>query len=358
MCKTQRILFIFSLISISGFSQSIRKYSNEFLNIGVDAAAFGMSNAVVASTQDVNATYWNPAGLMRLEDSQGAFMHANYFANIAKYDYAAFAKPIDQQSAWGFSVIRFGVDDILDTTQLIDNQGNIDYNRINLFSTADYAFTFSYARKLILPGLSYGINAKVIRRVIGDFADSWGFGLDFGLQFERNNWQYGLMLRDITTTYNIWNINEDRFNDISNAIPGQNQELPETTEITLPKAQFGIAKKFIIRHDYSLLVSSNLNMRFEQTNDIFNTKFVSVDPAIGVQAGFTDLVFLRAGVGNFQNIRQLDGSESIGFQPNIGLGFQYKGIHIDYALTDIGNQSAALYSNIFSIKIDIGQFRR
>lgn len=358
MCKTQSILFIFSLISMSGFGQSIRKYSNEFLNIGVDAAAFGMSNAVVASTQDVNATYWNPAGLIRLEDSQGAFMHANYFANIAKYDYAAFAKPIDQQSAWGFSVIRFGVDDILDTTQLIDNQGNIDYNRINLFSTADYAFTFSYARKLILPGLSYGINAKVIRRVIGDFADSWGFGLDFGLQFERNNWQYGLMLRDITTTYNIWNINEDRFNDISNAIPGQNQELPETTEITLPKAQFGIAKKFIIRHDYSLLVSSNLNMRFEQTNDIFNTKFVSIDPAIGVQAGFTDLVFLRAGVGNFQNIRQLDGSESIGFQPNIGLGFQYKGIHIDYALTDIGNQSAALYSNIFSIKIDIGQFRR
>ena len=351
-------LFLIFLIFPFIFSQSIRKYSNEFLNIGVDAASFGMSNAVTASTQDVNATYWNPAGLIRLEDTQLAFMHANYFANIAKYDYLAFAKPIDKNSAWGFSVIRFGVDDILDTTQLIDNQGNIDYNRINLFSTADYAFTFSYARKLILPGLNYGINAKVIRRIIGDFANSWGFGLDFGLQYERNNWQYGIMLRDITTTYNIWSINEEKFESISNAIPGENQDLPEKTEITLPKAQFGLAKKFIIRHDYSLLAAANLNMRFERTNDIFNTNLVSIDPAIGVQAGFTDLAFLRLGVGNFQNIQQLDGTENVGFQPNIGLGFHYKGIHIDYALTDIGNQSAALYSNIFSIKIDIGQFRR
>lgn len=358
MFKKTVVLISISFVFNFGCAQAIRKYSNEFLNIGVDAAAFGMSNAVVASTEDVNATYWNPAGLIRLEDTQGAFMHASYFANIANYDYMAFGKPIDQQSAWGFSVIRFGVDDILDTTQLIDNEGNIDYNRISLFSTADYAFSFSYARKLILPGLSYGVNAKVVRRIIGDFANSWGFGLDFGIQFERNKWQYGVMLRDITTTYNIWNINEEKFQTISDAIPGENQELPETTEISLPKAQFGIARKFIIRHDYSLLAAANLNMRFERTNDIFNTSIVSVDPAIGIQGGFTDLVFLRMGVGNFQNIRQLDGSESLGFQPNIGLGFHYKGIHIDYALTDIGNQSAALYSNIFSIKIDLGQFRR
>ena len=30
---------------------------------------------------------------------------------------------VDDESAIGFSLIRFGVDDIMDTTQLIDNQG-------------------------------------------------------------------------------------------------------------------------------------------------------------------------------------------------------------------------------------------
>jgi hypothetical protein len=327
------------------------------MNIGVDAAALGMANTITSSTNDVNSVYWNPAGLTQLEDHQVALMHANYFANIAQYDYIAYAKPIDDQSAWGISLIRFGVDDILDTTELIDSQGNIDYNRINLFSTADYGFTFSYARKLKFQELQYGVNAKVIRRIIGKFASAWGFGFDVGLQYQKNDWQFGLMLRDITTTYNVWNIDEEAYMKIADAIPGQNQELPETTEITAPKAQLGLSKKFIIRYDYSILAAANINMRFAKTNDLISTDFVSLDPAMGFEFGYTDLVFLRAGAGNFQNIQQIDGSEKVGFQPNVGLGFKYKGIQVDYALTNLANQGSSLYSNIFSLKVDLGQFR-
>lgn len=352
------LLVAFLFVCTFAHSQAVRKYSNEFMNIGVDAAALGMANAVTASTNDVNSGYWNPAGLIGVQDKQISLMHASYFANIAQYDYAGFAMPIDDESAWGLSVIRFGVDDILNTTELIDSEGNIDYNRISLFSTADYGVTFSYARKLKIPGFQYGVNAKVIRRIIGDFADSWGFGFDAGIQFERNDWKFGLMVRDVTTTYNIWNINEDEYNKIKDAIPGQNQELPEDSEITLPKAQLGMSKKFIIRYDYSILAAVNLNMRFEQTNDIISTDFASIDPAVGLELGYTDLVFLRAGVGNFQNVTQLDGTDKVGFQPNIGVGFKYKGIQVDYALTDIGDQSVALYSNIFSVKVDLGIFRR
>ena len=326
------------------------------MSIGVDAAALGMSNAVVANTNDVNSGYWNPAGLNEIEEGQIAVMHSNYFANIAQYDYVAYAKPIDGESAWGVSMIRFGVDDILNTTQLIDANGNIDYSRISKFSTADYGFTFSYARKLKLPGLQYGVNSKIIRRVIGNFANSWGFGFDVGIQWKKNDWNFGLMFRDITTTYNIWNINEEEYNKIKNSVSGQNQELPESTEITLPKAQFGLSKKFEFHNETSLLASGNLNMQFTRTNDIISSSIVSIDPAIGLEYGYTDLVFLRAGLGNFQNITQIDSTKKIGFQPNIGLGFKYKGIQIDYALTDLGDQSAALYSNIFSLKVDLSIF--
>jgi hypothetical protein len=327
------------------------------MNIGVDAAALGMSNAVVAHTNDANSGYWNPAGLIGIEDGQVAVMHASYFANIAQYDYAAYAKPIDDESAWGISMIRFGVDDILNTTQLIDASGNVDYNRISKFSTADYGFTFSYARKLKFSELQYGVNSKIIRRVIGDFANSWGFGFDVGIQWKQNDWNFGLMLRDITTTYNVWNINEEAYNKIKGAVAGQNQDLPESTEITMPKAQFGMSKKFDFHNETSLLASANLNMRFALTNDIIASNLVSIDPAIGLEYGYTDLVFLRAGVGNFQNITQIDNTKKVGFQPNIGLGFKYKGIQIDYALTDIGDQSAALYSNIFSLKVDLSIFK-
>jgi hypothetical protein len=98
-------------------------------------------------------------------------------------------------------------------------------------------------------------------------------------------------------------------------------------------------------------------MQFARTNDILASDAVSIDPAIGFEFGYTDLVFLRAGVGNFQNVEQIDGSKKVNFQPNIGLGFKYKGIQVDYALTDLGDQSAALYSNIFSVKVDLSIFR-
>jgi len=351
-------VILLTLATLFASAQTTRKYSNEFMNIGVDAAALGMSNAVVSQTADVNSGYWNPAGLVHLEDNQLALMHSSYFANIANYNYIAYAMPLDDRSAVGVSLIRFGVDDILDTTQLIDDQGNINYDRISTFSTADYGLTFSYARKLPLDGLNFGVNAKIIRRIIGDFASSWGFGLDAGIQFEgKNNWKFGLMARDITTTFNAWSIDEDKFEQISGAIDGENQELPETTEITIPKLQLGMSKKWIFNYDYSLLAATNLNVRFAENNDIISTSFASINPALGFEFGYTDLVFLRAGVGNFQNELQLDDSEQISFQPNFGIGFKYKGIQIDYAFTDIGDQSAALYSNVFSLKIDFSVFR-
>ncbi|MFT6096115.1 MAG: hypothetical protein ACJAT0_002132 [Nonlabens sp.] len=339
-------------------AQTSRAYSNEFLNIGVDAAALGMSNAVVASSNNVNSVYWNPAGLIRMEEQEVSLMHSSYFANIAQFNYAAFAMPIDDASAFGFSVIRFSVDDILNTTQLIDDQGNINYDRISTFSTADWAFTFSYAREAKLDGFSYGANAKVIRRVIGEFANSWGFGFDIGMQFKRGEWQVGLMARDITTTYNTWSIDEEKFAEISGAVENQNQELPETTEITLPKLQLGLARTFTFHYDHILTAEVNMNMRFIQTNDVISSSAVSATPALGLEYSFVNLVFVRAGVGNFQNIQQLDGNSSTTFQPNIGVGFKYKGISVDYALTDIGDSSEALYSNVFSVNIDLSVFNR
>jgi len=349
-------LLLFSIIGVN--AQDSSKYSNEFLNIGVDAQSIGMSNAVVSSTSDVNSTYWNPAGLLQLKDKQISLMHSNYFANIATYNFVAYATPIDDESALGFSMIRFGVDDILDTTQLIDDQGNINFDRINLFSTADYAFLFSYARRLKFKNLNYGVNIKIIRRIIGDFSSSWGFGMDFGIQFKtNNNWNFGLMARDITTTYNSWSINEDRLNDIQNAIEGQNQEIPSGTEITIPKLQLGVSKEMDIKNSYTLLAALDLILKFEENNDIISTNFASINPALGIEFGYLDLVFLRLGMGNFQNELQFDNSKELSFQPNFGIGFKYKSIEMDYAFTDIGNQSIALYSNVFSLKFDFNLFR-
>lgn len=347
------------------YSQT-RNYSNEFLAIGVDAASFGKSNAVVASVNNVNAAYWNPAGLTKLKNKQVSLMHASYFANIANYDFGAYAQPLDNNSALAVSVVRFGVDDILDTRQLIANDGSIGTRFDNLprFSSADYAFTVSYARTPFNKNFSYGINAKVVRRIIGDFASSWGFGLDVGLQGKIDKYSYGIIVRDITTTFNSWQIDDDIFNnDIeenpSNEAGRENnnnaldaQEAPEKTEITIPSIQAGIARNFTYRRDLSINVEANINMRFAESNDIISSSAFSVSPSLGFEMGYKKFVFLRGGVGNFQKSIQFNQSEELSFQPNFGVGFHYKGVSIDYALTDIGDQSTAEFSNIFSLVFD------
>ncbi len=353
----KRFILIVLLLSQIVIAQTTRKYSNEFLSIGVDAAAFDMGKSVVATANGVNAIYWNPAGLLSLDGNQMGLMHAEYFAGIAKYDYAGYAFLLDDKSALGISLIKFGVDDILNTTELIDSQGNIDYNRIRLFSAADYALTLGYARQLGFNDLKFGVNSKIVRRIIGDFATSWGIGFDIGLQYEKNNWKYGLMLRDITTTFNAWSIDEAGFEKIKNAIPGQNQEKPETVEITLPKAQIGIARNFELNRDLTLLTELDLNIRFTKTNDVIATHFMSIEPSFGFQLDFLDLVFLRGGINNIQKELQFDETSNYTFQPNFGIGFKYQGIQLDYALTNIASVGNALYSNVFSLKVDFSYLK-
>ena len=176
--------FLFSLLVFFSIAlkAQFRKYSNEFLNIGVGARALGMGNANITSVEGVNSGYWNPAGLLKQKsDVEVSLMHAEYFAGIAKYDYIGVSKKIDSNSVAGISILRFGVDNIPNTLDLVDANGNVDYNRITTFNAVDFAALLSYARNIPqLKGVELGGNFKIIRRKLCEFGGAWGFGLDAG----------------------------------------------------------------------------------------------------------------------------------------------------------------------------------
>lgn len=348
------LFFAFLFFSISAFSQTTApKYSNEFLNIGIGARALGMGNVQVAVANDVTSGFWNPAGLTGLTyPYEVGLMHAEYFAGIAKFDYGAFAMKLDSSSAVAFSIIRFGVDDIPDTRFLYDANGIINYDNIRYFSAADYAFLLSYARKpAAIKGLSLGANCKVIHRVVGEFANAWGFGIDAGAQYEYKKWKFAAMARDVTGTFNAWSHNTEMVKDI---YLQTGNEIPENSiEVTVPRLILGAARYFKIKEKFGVLASADLSNTFDgKRNTLIKSGFVSVDPAAGFEADYKKIIFVRAGVGNFQQIENFDGTVW-NFQPNFGVGVKIKRFSIDYALTDLGNVSEALYSNIFSIKVGL-----
>ncbi len=334
------------------------KYSNEFLAIGVGADALGNGNAFVAQTDGVSSGYWNPAGLTQVNKYlEVGLMHSEYFAGIAKYDYLGLAHSINDKSTVAFSAIRFGVDDIPNTTQLIDNNGNIDYDNITTFTAADYGFIFSYAQKIDkIEGLSFGGNFKVIHRKVGDFAKSWGFGLDAGLQYQsEKNWKFGAMLRDVTSTFNAWIFSLDQ--ETQEVFVNTGNSIPENgLELTLPRLILGGYRK--IEFGKSGIYGAgelDVDITTDGRRNTLISSTVSIDPHFGISFGFKNYVTIRGGLSNFQYVKQFDDSEKLNFQPNIGIGLNFKSFYLDYAFTDIGDASVALYSHVISLRLKLNK---
>lgn len=357
MRKIKAIITLAFLSTVGSVYAQAPKYSDEFLDIGVSARALAMGNSVVASTDDVTSGYWNPAGLLNVQSNlEFSLMHAEYFAGIAKYDYGAISYKIDSNSVFGFTAIRFGVDDIPNTTQLIDANGNVDYNNITSFSAADYGFLFSYARKIGIPGLDLGANVKIVRRVVGDFAGAWGFGFDVGAQYKYKDWMFGAVARDVTSTFNAWTYNlspemQQVFQETGNVLPSDN------LEVTLPRLLLGAGRKFyFFNNNVSLLGELGTDITFDgKRNTVISTNPVSVDPHLGIEIGYKGFIYLRGGIGNIQTSTDVAGNSLTTVQPDFGVGVKIKSFSLDYALTNIGNASVAIYSNIFSLKFDINK---
>jgi hypothetical protein len=176
--------------------------------------------------------------------------------------------------------------------------------------------------------------------------------LDAGIQYDKNNWHFGATARDITSTFNAWSFDiNDKTKEVFEAT--QN-DLPQNgLEIALPRVIAGVGRDFRIKK-VSILAEVNLNMTTDgKRNTLISSNPISIDPTAGLEVGYSGVIFLRLGAGNITKSTDFDGSTYYTVQPNLGIGLRIKQLTLDYALSDIGNVSDVLYSNVFSLKYDI-----
>jgi hypothetical protein len=350
------LLFLFPL----GATLLAQKYSNEFLTIGVGARAHGMGTAVTASQHDVYAPAWNPAGLSALPADRGlelGAMHAEWFGGVGNYDFLGVTLPLSSKNQRiGISLIRFGIDQIPNTLTLYESDGTINFDNIVEFSAADYAFLGTYSRAYIRGKgtLRVGGNIKVIHRSIGQFANSWGFGLDLGAELVRGDWTFAFVGRDITTTFNAWSFSfteEER--DILE-LTG-NQVSINSVETTNPTLILAAARSFQITEQIGLTAELDLIATTDgKRNTLLSADPISVDPAFGLEADYGDFVFVRAGVSQLQRIRDFGNTEVLNSRPALGLGLKVGQLFVDYAYTDLGdNDGRSTYSHIVSLRLGI-----
>ena len=166
------VIFILACIPAAADSTDIHENAGTramtFLKIGVGAEAMGMGESQVAATDDLYASYWNPAGLARLQQPQLALMHNEWFAGI-NHEFVGFALPLKSAGTLGVSASYLSFGEL----QGRDREGN----ETTIFRPYDLALILSYARGF---GnfLAFGANAKFLREQI---ADESGTGIAFDL---------------------------------------------------------------------------------------------------------------------------------------------------------------------------------
>lgn len=360
-------LFIASVFSMLLYQQAHaqnRIYVNEYLNIGVGGRGLSMAGAQTATANDITSGYWNPAGLMHIKsDLEIGLMHAEYFSGNAKYDYGSIMKPLkDKKRVVGLSVLRFAIDDIPNTIDYVQPDGSFDESKLKSISAGDYAFLLSYAQGLKLfknqaIQTNIGGNLKIIYRHLGSMANAWGLGVDVGIQAAYKQWLFGLMAKDITTTYTAWSFHlsekeKQVFYQTGNEIP------IKSYEVMLPRFNIGIARN-ILKEGKPIQVLAELGLDITtdgKRNTLVSGNTFSFDPHLGLEAGYKNTIFLRVGIGNFQRV--LDDKDTLNqkkftvYQPAVGIGIKLNQFNIDYAFTSLQTQANPLYTHIISLRLD------
>jgi len=174
-----------------------------FLKLGIGPRAIAMGNAQVGLANDVYATYWNPAGLARLESFEAGFVQNQYLQNISEqYLAVAYPHPKLGTLAASLSYLNTG------TFAGYDAAGN----SIGNVGADDMAAAISYAHSIyhdprLGTDVSLGLTGRMIRERLDTvsaraYATDAGILIKPGLQWGGllEGWKAGLTVRNLGTS--------------------------------------------------------------------------------------------------------------------------------------------------------------
>jgi len=162
-----------------------------FLSWGAGARSLGMGKAFVSVADDASATYWNPAGLSKIEQQEAVGLHTQLFAGTM-YDFLSYVYPTVELGTFGasFTSLYLGGFEVV-------NEDNI---KTGEFSDARAALGLSYGREM-LEGLDLGVNLKYLYHKIYTYTKG-NVILDLGLLWTPPWWR----LKHLRLGINIQNL--------------------------------------------------------------------------------------------------------------------------------------------------------
>jgi hypothetical protein len=323
------------LIVQAGDVSRLGTTSGTQLLIPVGARALSMGGAPLGVISGGEAIFWNPAGIAASTQSEVLFNNMQYIADI-DVNYMSLVFNGGNIGAFGLDIKSLSFGNIDETTeQLPDGTGNT-------YSPTFIVSGLTYSRRLT-DRINAGVTGKVIYESIMETSAST-FALDMGVQYSFGQKLYfGVVMKNVGGKLKYDGRNLERQYQIqSSSLIADNgffRGVPLASDIP---STFSVGVSYVL--DVGEDNAFMLNGTFDNANaasDLLSG---------GMEYGFRDLFFLRAGYGyNLQN------SDDSIFGASFGAGIKYPignfDFYFDYAYRQLTDFFDA--NNIFTIKFGL-----
>ncbi|NWF87827.1 MAG: PorV/PorQ family protein [Ignavibacteriaceae bacterium] len=281
------VILLPSTILAGSFSK-VGTAAAQFLKIGVGARAMAMGGSFTAVANDVNAIYWNPAGIANLDRTSIGFTHSQWFADIT-HDFGGVVVPVSSSDFLAFHATTLNTGEQEVTTVANPDGAGVFYD------VRDLAIGLAYARQLT-DRFSVGISGKYVMQTLYNVQAS-SFTLDIGsyLKTGFHNLIIGMAISNFGGSMQLDGRDLISIADVNSTFGGNyNPDAKLTTqEYPLPLIfRVGLAMDFIGGVD-PVLESTDFRFtlaaegtHLNDNNERFN---------IGTEVAWTETVFIRGG---------------------------------------------------------------
>jgi hypothetical protein len=298
----------------------------QVLKMNVGPRAIGMGGAFTATSDDITAIYWNPAGLSLIPSSEAIFNHNKLYMDIS-YDFAAFSTTLSDIGTIGVSVSVLSMDEMLVRT-IANPEGTGE-----LFDASAMVIGLSYAKSLT-SNFSIGFNAKYISESIYNMRAA-GFAIDIGTLYKipvLNELRIASSISNFGTKMKL-----DGRDIISITRSGAGDDNLINSNLEVDAFELPLLFRFGIAVDMIRTESSRLTAAVDAIHPNDHSESVNT----GLEYGWNETFFIRAGY----NAMFEDYSER---GLTLGAGINYRladfiRLKFDYAYQDFGKLTEIHY---------------
>jgi hypothetical protein len=198
------VLFAFILFIPAGVLNAAGAGSTglNFLKISQGARPSGMGEAFTGIADDVNAVFWNPAGLTQLSRQQLCLMHSVWLLDV-NFEYLAYAIPFGSFGTMAMYGTYLNAGTISKTTEDANGQYVATGDKV---SASNFNVTIAYAKKLAdifgedsaFADMSAGLNINITSEEIAtDTGGGYGLSLSTFYAPKYQNISFGLDVENL-----------------------------------------------------------------------------------------------------------------------------------------------------------------